>query len=447
MRRFAALLHDTRAMFWLIVVFAALVRLAVAGRNNEMANPLAYQPSEEVVLAQGLAEGMGYVTPFRADNESIADPSAHSPPAYPFLLATLIRLARVISPDKLLPYRAGLVLNMLAGSLAVGVLALAGGKAFGERGFWIAGFLCSMWPTMLKGSIGLWDTPFSVLAISSGLLLALFPSPAPKVKHYISVGLLWGLFTLFNPVVAPFLAAALLVRIRRENIAGRSVILFATACVGWLCCVAPYSIRNAVIFGRFVPIRNNFGLELWLGNQSGVDGTGLSACKLHPMNNRDEKDKVGELGEDAYMRQKSAEALQIIRGDPEGFFRRTLERIRLFWLGDHRRPTRFMGFNMPNVAGVNLGKPAANMILLLFALLGAFSWRSREGKWLSLFGLAYLPLPYYVTHVSPHFRVFVDPILCFLAAGFLAGCVEKLARRNSGRIYGCKHNGASARNN
>ena len=101
-----------------------------------------------------------------------------------------------------------------------------------------------------------------------------------------------------------------------------------------------------------------------------------------------------------------------------------------------------MGFNMPNVAGVNLGKPAANMILLLFALLGAFSWRSREGKWLSLFGLTYLPLPYYVTHVSPHFRVFVDPILCFLTAGFLAGCVEKVVRRNSGSMEGCKHNGA-----
>ena len=70
--------------------------------------------------------------------------------------------------------------------------------------------------------------------------------------------------------------------------------------------------------------------------------------------------------------------------------------------------------------GVNLPKVVCNAGLLAFALLGVVLQPGRKGRWVWLFGLACLPLPYYVTHVSPNYRAFVDPIMCFLVAGSCA---------------------------
>ena len=72
--------------------------------------------------------------------------------------------------------------------------------------------------------------------------------------------------------------------------------------------------RNYVVFGKFVLLRSNFGLELYLGNnEQALDS---SSWRLHPSDNDVEKEKFRHLGEIAYMAEKQREALHFIVTHP-----------------------------------------------------------------------------------------------------------------------------------
>ena len=104
-----------------------------------------------------------------------------------------------------------------------------------------------------------------VLGVSSGLLLLLQPSLLPVVLVYGA----W---------LACFKA-----RSRRVLIAIAGLVL----------AMAPWTVRNYLTFGRFIPFRDNFGLELWLGNHPGMRGTvdfatdfpGLDPTSTHALAN------------------------------------------------------------------------------------------------------------------------------------------------------------------
>ena len=121
----------------------------------------------------------------------------------------------------------------------------------------------------------------------------------------------------------------------------------------WFVTVSPWVIRNTLAFHRAVPIRNNFGLELWLGNLPSSDGSVRSDQWAHPMDSEAERAKVIAMGEDAYMRQKSFEAIQQIRGAPTRFAYLTFRRILLYWLGEPTRATSIFGLQVPTGDGMS----------------------------------------------------------------------------------------------
>ena len=123
------------------------------------------------------------------------------------------------------------------------------------------------------------------------------------------------------------------------------------------------------------------------------------------------------MGEDKYMQMRSRQAMQIVRENPRSFLLRTRDRIALYWLGNWRKPTRLFGLTFPMPFGFNLFKSLLNLLLLAGALAGTFFWTPQRGRLVCWFGIALLPLPFYVTHVSPHYRVYVDPVLIALVAG------------------------------
>jgi hypothetical protein len=417
---------------FVIILLAACLRLLSIVQDGSLRNPQHDQPTEEVVLARNLADGFGFVSPYRDAGDQGGDPSAHSPPGYPFMLAGVLWATRAFSADSLLPYRIALLLGVVASSVLVGVVAVVGERARGTWGFWCAGLWLAAWPTLLGLCGTLWNTPFSLLALGLGLLWATSSVPARRVGPGLTVGLAAGVFTLFNPLVAPFLAVALLARAVGTTGLSKAFPYLLAAAGAWLLCVSPWLIRNAIIFQRFVPIRANFGLELWMGNQPGADGTTLTANVRHPINDPEEQRLVMELGEAAYMQRKLSLALERIRSEPGEFLGLTLVRMRLYWFGDTSRPTVLFGWELPQLGGVNIPKVLVNGLLIGLGVLGTRVWSSRPGRWLCWFGIAFLPLPYYITHVAPAYRALVDPLVGLLAgialASILGACFGRTRR-------------------
>ena len=82
--------------------------------------------------------------------------------------------------------------------------------------------------------------------------------------------------------------------------------------------VAPWIVRNYLVFHRFIPVRDNFGLELAVSNNDcarfGIQRNFETGCfqKEHPNANLDEAKKVLEMGEPKYNDVRLREALRWI---------------------------------------------------------------------------------------------------------------------------------------
>ena len=416
--------------FVVVSLVALALRSLQVAANGSWSDPLRGQPTEEVRIAQHLAEGRGFATPFDWGRTAGLSASAHSPPGYPFLLAGLIRATGSGRVDSRLPYRIALALGALAGSIAVGVLAMAGGRVAGHRGFWAAGVVATAWPTLITQSGILWDTPFAMLAIASGAFMVAGPARPPglSARRCLAFGTFGGLASLFNPTVAPFLAASTATRLA---FAGRSIRPWLLVGMTWFLCLVPWTARNTLAFHRWIPIRSNAGLELWLGNLEDADGSSRSTMHRHPMDDPAERDRVARIGEGDYMREKMGQASALITNDLGRFARRTWRRVLLYWFGDVTRPTRLLGVTFAMPFGINLPKLAPNALLLILSLIGLARWQPPAGRWALGFGILVLPLPYYLTHVSPNYRAIADPLLCLLAGVAIARCMEWASPRRS----------------
>jgi hypothetical protein len=93
----------------------------------------------------------------------------------------------------------------------------------------------------------------------------------------------------------------------------------------------PWMIRNYLAFGALIPLRDNFGLELWLANRPGAGPWINDNLPVHPSNNVTEAEQIRDKGELAYNREKLALAIAWIRANPADFRRLTLLRFRYFW--------------------------------------------------------------------------------------------------------------------
>ncbi len=154
---------------------------------------------------------------------------------------------------------------------------------------------------------------------------------------------------------------------------------------------------------RLRPFRTNLGYELWQGNRP--ESTGYFVESLHPNKNPAEYARYASLGELRYMQEKSELAHEAIRANPARFLRLSLKRIVSFWTGLGGKTTSYL--------------QSAHMLLTttlgLTGLILLLRRRHSSAIFLAL-PLLLFPLPYYLTHPDPRFRLVLDPILTILTA-------------------------------
>lgn len=230
---------------------ALIVRVGVIVDDN------GYSPQQDAWdynrHALSIAGGDGF-----PDSYYVADdgPSALRAPAYPFFLAGVY----VVSGDSV---TLGRLVNAALGALAVLLLYLIARRIWGRRIALFAAAVAAIFPPLVLLSKELLSEPLFI-ALTLGVVLAVLEYRGTRETRWaVLAGVLAGLAALTrNP--GPALAIPLLVglwtgRPRRSWPAAR-VPMLALACMALT--VFPWTVRNAVEFGRFVPVTSGTGFAM-----------------------------------------------------------------------------------------------------------------------------------------------------------------------------------------
>jgi hypothetical protein len=271
--------------------------------------------TEPTAVARALSERGAFADPYAT---MPTGPTAHLAPAWPVALAVLFRLAHgdLASVSKLAFVATAVLWALTLLALPVISREIWGTEAPGLIGLWIG-----MLP--LVPITPIWEAVPSAAGLAWGCVAMM--RCAPRI-----CGLIAGGLALLNPVAAHGMAVFWLVR-RRPGV--KEVALFAAFGV---LVVVPWIVRNFIVLGHFVPVRDNFGLEFKLAYR---DQATLTLAELlnaksttpHPNESAAEGMRLRSVGEVVYMNACAAEAIGWIREHPGKAVRLTLQRAVLWW--------------------------------------------------------------------------------------------------------------------
>ncbi len=377
-------------------------------------------------VARSVAQGHGFSSPYDGNT----GPTAWEPPIYPYLMAGVFKLFGIYSRASAWVL---LSLNSLLATLTCIPIFLIARRTFDEG---IAKWSAYAWGLSLYTwywSIHwLWDTTLTPLLLACAFLLALelacvgtdaFVRPAKRSEHGVTAarnlflqwalfGALFGIAALANPTMLLFLPFCGLwiwrqrYRRRLPSVGGivlSSLVFFAV--------LSPWVIRNYETFGRFVFLRDDFGLQFRLGNGPYADG--MLMAYLQPNMNKLELEKFQRMGELAYAQECKRQAFDWVRANPGRFAVVSLKRFFYYWNGVPRATS--------STAPVDFRTSAflATSVLAIWGLIRALR-QKRPGAWLFAGLVLTYPTIYYFVFPHARYRHPIEPELTILIVFLVA---------------------------
>lgn len=408
-----------------LLVLAALLRLGVICWRPE-----SLEEDRDLYwgIAKHLAAGHGFANP------DWGHPTAYRPPLYPVFLAGIIFVGG--GPKLLAVAQIGL-------SVATVWLTWRVARRLGLQSWaLLAAAFVAVNPLLIQTtSLAMTETLSAFLQTS--LLLVLVETRPGEWRHRWGIGVLLGLSALCRPTIWAFAVLASVV-----SVAGLFVRTSSTASprrvhvlVGWLAIaltcgltVAPWVVRNYVIFGEPILTTTHGGYTLLLGNNDEAylaeiaEPTGQqwdSRAWQQSLSQQMRQSGVGkwmssqaspahlEYREPARDRWMSDMARTWIRQHPREFVESCWLRLRRFW---NIFPGGADAGSLPKVA--QWGVAVFFAIELLAAAIGL--WRLRRDEWSRWWLLVVLVLSFALVHVvywsNLRMRAPVEPVLALLAA-------------------------------
>jgi len=379
--------HMSRKALVLVFLLALGVRVALV---------FIYRPgwpgSEMIRAARGLA-ATGTLS-----NVWGPEPTAHVTPIYPAILAGLYWLFGGGQGE--FPALPQQLLAALTAALTITTVpVLARRLGLRPAAGWTAAVCLALLPVHTVETDGRWEQPLAGLALAGLLLLAagLQESAFQSWKRVMAFGLLMGITGLLAPAILPAAALALAAAWFASR-ADFGRVLIAGSAIALICVVAwaPWTIRNYLMLGGFVPLRSNFGLEFRLGNNPGADGTGLALKHAHPSDDKEQYKHLQELGELAYMREQQRIALDWISENPGGFAALCGKRFLLFWFPSQVMCAQARPLIGTFIAAIFAGTAALSLAWLILT--------RHHYRWLLAAGLLGPSLVYLISHVLIRYR-------------------------------------------
>lgn len=377
-------------------------------------------------IGRALATGYGFADPF----EGHSGPTAWTPPLYPLLLGGVFKIFGVYTNASawvLLTINSLFSAATAPAVLEIARLSFAGGTGTRAKTSRIAlwsGWLWALYPAAMQYAVHwIWDMALTTCLFAWVLVLALrlralYQDRQPSAggtRLWLGFGLLWGLISLSNTsllsfvpfcgfwIVWPVLCAS---PHRWAGIAAaaRCAALAAFCCVGLM---ATWTIRNAMVFHAFIPMRSNFGAELYESVLSINQGFpwGGTVDDVHTLA------LYRQMGEVSFSKSQAARAKLIIAAHPARTLGFMVKRVWFYWAGVPHpiEPTLKSQFS-------EVVRELNYCLVSVAAVLGlalAF-YRHVPAAWLFFWMFAVIPLLFYAITVQARFRAPLEPAMLVL---------------------------------
>jgi 4-amino-4-deoxy-L-arabinose transferase-like glycosyltransferase len=380
-------------------------------------------------VARSIALGHGFSSPY----EGNTGPTAWEPPLYPYLMAGVFKLFGIYTVASAWVL---LIINSVFATLTSIPIYRIAQKTFDQRIARWSAFGWALNPYMWYWSIHwLWDTTFTPFILACVFLVAL--ELAKTGMHHVSpllrdvgtttqrsdlqlwafFGVLYGIGALANPTMMAFLPFCGLwiwaQRYRRGLPSVGGVILSSLI---FFAAISPWVIRNYEVFGRFVFLRDDFGLQFRLGNWKGSDG--MLMAYLQPNLNNLELENFQSMGEIAYAESCKREAFDWVRENPNRFAVISLKRFFYYWNGVPRPTGSTLPFDFRTSGFL------ATSVLALWGL-GRAVRQKLPGAWLYAGLIIFHPLIYYFVYPHARYRHPIEPELTILVVFLICEAMAK----------------------
>jgi len=389
---------------WLtvILVVSVLLRFAAALYMGDHVVPLpgTYDQVTYDALAQSLLAGRGYsftkdwwpATPAYA-------PTAHWSFLYPLYLAAVYGLFGHH------PLNARLIQAIASGILLPLLIFRIGRHIFGARVGLIAAGLSAVYIYFVYYNGALVTETFHMLAVLWSLEIALELTKRTSRWQWVKLGLALGIAALLRQVILLFVPVLFIWLLweGRKRIQLRDLVI-PTAVIVAL--ILPWTVRNYLVFHRFVPLNTNAGFAFFWANhpEHGTDFVLLFSNEKYASLIPQELRGLNEAEmNDALMRR----GLGFVVEDPWRYLLLSLSRVKelfKFWpstesslLSNVARVFSF-GLALPFILhGLFLSRPQWRRCLLLYLFIAIYS------------------LIYLLSWVQIRYRIPLDPVLLVFA--------------------------------
>lgn len=398
----------------LVVLVALALRLIILPFNNfeMLMNPDHIHAWEPGNVAEALLAGRGFGSPFESTQLS-----AIMPPVYPLIVAALFHFFGVHTTASIL---AAHVLNSVLNALACIPVFLMARRSFGERAAWWAAWAWAFSPYGIYFSAAwAWSTHLLLLCLCWLLYLAQDMEQSSRLGLWAGFGVLAGFAGLTEPSILAVIPFLMILACWRLGRAGKRWLMpGVVASLALAATLSPWMIRNAIVFHRFIPMRDSMGLELWMGN----NGYSLrwTSDQLHPLHDASELADYNRMGELAYMDHKAQQAKQYIHDHPAWYAWMCARRAVYIWTSYWSLNHEYLEqepMDPPNI-------PFATALTVLTICGLFFAWRERPLEVIRYGGVLFLfPMMYYFSHPEPYHLRPLDPVMVIL------GCYAILSWR------------------
>lgn len=406
-------LDDRRARR--LMVAAALLGLVLRlafSFGYWVGKPLTHDELEYLDLSRSIAAGRGFV--YSGSRDTGTAQQFGRAPGYPLFLA-VIGAGRSTGDTVPAAVKVG---QAIVGAIVIGLIGLLAARCAGPGAGVAAAVMAAIYPPLVWiTAYILSETLYAALALATTLALQFAVDRSDRRSERsaapiaIIAGLLAGAAILVRPAMAFFVPLALLwLAVRRRGVLAVALLLASAAVV------APWTIRNARVYGRLVPVASEGGVTFWTGNHPLAKGEGdlaanpdikradLEFRRAHP-------GLTAEQLEPLYYR----DALQYIAAHP------------VWWAGLLARKAVYTvipigpSYTLHSVK-YRVASIASYLLLLPFAAAGAVRlWRSARRPAVLFLLAASAALVSLLFLPQERFRIpVIDPVL-IVCAGALAG--------------------------
>jgi hypothetical protein len=200
----------------------------------------------------------------------LQEPSNYSP-GLPLLVAAIYELSGGVHLEL------ARVVLALIGSLAALFAYLLGNRLWGPVAGLLAAAVVAVYPALLQFQGMLMTEPLAVTLLAASLLSFFWAADGRVLWAWTLPGILLGLLAMVRPEYLLFgFALAVVALLRTQRVGGwrPGIASAALMTAAFLLPIAPWTIRNAVVLDRFVPISTGAGKALYVGTYLTADGDG-----------------------------------------------------------------------------------------------------------------------------------------------------------------------------